>query len=32
MTIDSGGTEAGEGVTLGPFGIKIFAVTGRPGP
>jgi endo-1,4-beta-mannosidase len=26
------GTEAGEGVTLGPFGIKIFAVTGRPGP
>jgi endo-1,4-beta-mannosidase len=26
------GTEAGEGVTLGPFGIKIFAVTGRPRP
>jgi len=26
------GTEAGEGVTLGPFGIKIFIVTGRPGP
>ena len=26
------GTEAGEGVTLGPFGIKIFIVAGRPGP
>ncbi len=26
------GTEAGEGVTLGPFGIKIFTVTGHPGP
>jgi len=29
-TVD--GTEAGEGVTLGPFGIKIFIVTGRPAP
>ena len=26
------GAEAGEGVTLGPFGIKVFRVTGRPGP
>ena len=26
------GTEAGEGVTLGSFGIKVFKVTGRPGP
>ena len=26
------GTETGEGVTLGPFGIKIFIVAGRPGP
>ncbi len=26
------GTENGEGVTLGPFGIKVFKVTGRPGP
>ena len=26
------GTEAGEGVTLGPFGIKIFIVAGRPRP
>ena len=26
------GVEAGEGVTLGPFGIKIFRLTGRPAP
>jgi endo-1,4-beta-mannosidase len=26
------GTQNGEGVTLGPFGIKVFRVTGRPGP
>jgi hypothetical protein len=26
------GTEMDEGVTLGPFGIKVFRVSGRPAP
>ena len=26
------GTEVDEGVTLGPFGIKVFRVSGRPAP
>ncbi len=37
-TLDGGelttleGTEAGQGVTLGPFGIRVFRVNRRRGP